>query len=205
MATVPNVPTVPAASAVPTAGAGLIGRRGRPLAVLLGVLAIALAVLVVTVVPPPEQDTEALYTSAWQVVRDVGLLAYLLATIAAVELARRRSTVGAVAARLVQGGYGLIAIGVIAGFVLQDDPDWFFVLAGPGLLASAAGFVTWAVQARRRRLLPLWAALLLGIGGVTAIAGAELGTGVLIGSFWLYQAFGTEREGALIGGVGTGR
>lgn len=154
-------------------------------------LAIALAVVVVTVVPPSEQDSDKLYTSAWQYVRDIALLVYLIVTIVAVEIARHRSAITTRPARFVQAGYALIAVGVIAGLALRDDPDWFFVLAGPGLLASAIGFVWWAAQARRRRILPTWAAVLLAVGGVTAIVGTEAGTGVLIGSFWLYAGFRT--------------
>jgi hypothetical protein len=73
--------------------------------------------------------------------------------------------------------------------LLRDDPDWFFVLGGPGNLLAAAGFVTWAIWSRRRRVLPLFAALLCGVGGVVAVLFSELGTSVLIGAFFLWLAF----------------
>ena len=68
---------------------------------------------------------------------------------------------------------------------MPSGPEWFFVLAGPGILASVVGFVWWAVTAGRRGQFPRWLAVLLAVGGLTAIVGAELGTTVLIGAFWL--------------------
>lgn len=85
-------------------------------------------------------------------------------------------------------GYSLITAGVMIGLALREDPDWFFLLGGPGLLLSSAGFIIFAISARRRKILPLWAAVLLGVGGVLALFLAEIGTSVLIGSFWLYIA-----------------
>ncbi|HYG94447.1 MAG TPA: hypothetical protein VD859_12760, partial [Nocardioides sp.] len=126
--------------------------------------------------------------------RDLLFLGYLVASVAAVAAARRSSLASRAAALLVGAGYGLIAVGVVAGLVLQEDPDWFFVLGGPGLLLSAAGFVTWAVAAGRGRRLPWWAALWCGVGGLVAVFGAELGTSLLIGLFWLWLG-ATGRDG----------
>ena len=89
---------------------------------------------------------------------------------------------------MIQIGYALLAIGAASGMALRDDPDWFFLLAAPGLLLSTGGFIYFAVSASRRRALPLWAAVLAGVGGAVAILMAELGTSVLIGAFWLYVA-----------------
>lgn len=164
----------------------LLGSGGRTLARALGALAIALAIVVVAIVPPASQDPNDIYTSPWHYVRDIGLLAFLLGTITAAEIARRRGIAANTPARLVQAGYALIAVGVVAGLALREDPGWFFVLAGPGLAASAVGYVWWAITAHRHKALPTWAAVLLAVGGVTAIAGSEFGTSVLIGSFWLY-------------------
>ena len=173
---------------LPAGAAPLLGSRGRTLAAAVGALAIGLAVLVVAVFPPSDQNPDDLYADPWAYARDIGLLAYLLATVAAVEVVRRRRLGPGVATRLIQVGYLLVAVGVVAGLLLGYDPDWFFVLAGPGILASAVGFVWWAIHAGRHRTFPVWAAVLLGVGGLTALALAELGTQVLIGSFWLYLA-----------------
>lgn len=111
-----------------------------------------------------------------------------MGTIAALELLTRSGVGNRPATRMIQAGYALIAIGAAAGMVLRDDPDWFFVLAGPGLLLSTTGFIYLAVSAFRRQALPTWAAVLAGVGGAVAIVMSELGTSVLIGAFWLYVA-----------------
>jgi len=185
---------------IPAGAAPLLGSRGRAVAAAVGALAIALAVLVVAVFPPADQNPDDLYADPWAYARDIGLLAYLLGTVAAVEVVRRRQLGPNPATRLVQVGYSLVAIGVVAGLVLGSDPGWFFVLAGPGILASVVGFVWWAIHAGRRRTFPLWATVLLGVGGLTAIALAEYGSPVLIGSFWLYLA--TRAVGDLELGAG---
>jgi hypothetical protein len=163
----------------------LLGRRGRTTAIALGCVAIALAIAVVSVAAPPK-DNDDLYESAWDFVRDAGFLLYLGLSIAAVEIARRRAVAPTAASRCIQVGYLLIAVGVAIGLVIQDDPDWFFALAGPGILASIVGFVWWAIRGVRDQVLPLWAGVLLGVGGLTAILGAQAGTTVLVGSAWIY-------------------
>jgi hypothetical protein len=162
----------------------VLGQWGSRLALALGILAIVNAIVVVGVAPPPDNADE-LYERAGDYVRDALFLAFLVGTIIAVDVAVRRSVAPRAAGRLIQVGYTLIAVGVAIGLALRDDPDWFFLLAGPGILASIIGFVWWAIAAWRRRRFPVWLAALLGVGGLTTILGAEAGTSVLIGSFWI--------------------
>lgn len=121
-------------------------------------------------------------------VRDLGLLAYLSLSIAGVLAAHRHGLATRVVAVLVSAGYGAVLAGVVAGLALQEDPSWFVFLGGPGNLLAGVGFVTWGVQAWRRRVFPLWAALLCSLGGCLAVLLSEFGTTVLIGSFWIYLA-----------------
>jgi hypothetical protein len=148
-----------------------------------GIAAIGMAIY--QVATPGSPDATFDNVADW--VREVLFLTYLVSTIAALAAAVP-DWAAPVPARLVQGGYGLIAIGAAIGMALREDPDWFFALAGPGLLLSTVGFVWLAIAAVRRRALPLWAGVLLGVGGAVAIIMAELGTSVLIGAFWLYAA-----------------
>jgi hypothetical protein len=129
-------------------------------------------------------------------VRDLTFLAYLGLSIAAVLAAHRHGLATTLVAALVSAGYGALFVGVLAGLVLQEDPSWFVLFGGPGNLLGAMGFVIWAVQAGRRRLFPLWAALLCGVGGFFAVLLAEFGTTVLIGSFWIYLATRASGEPA---------
>lgn len=162
-----------------------LGDRGRAVTIAAGILAIGLAIYQVA---KPGAPDGAIYESVWDYVRELGFLGFLLTSAAAVEVARRRNLAPRRAGLLVPIGYGLIAAGVTAGLIVREELDWFFVLAGPGLLLSAVGFVAWAVWARRGRVLPSWAIALLAVGGLTAIVMSELGTSVLIGSFWLFLA-----------------
>ncbi len=158
---------------------------GRRLALAVGLLSIAMAIFQVAVPGAPDgasYDTFADYT------REFLFLGFLLGTIGAVEIARRDRLAPERRSLLITAGYGLIAIGVIIGLIVREELDWFFVLAGPGLLLSAVGYILWAIWAHKSRTMPTWAATLLAIGGITAIIMSELGTSVLIGSFWLYLA-----------------
>lgn len=103
-------------------------------------------------------------------------------------LARRRHLAPAATLWLVGSGYGAILGGVLYAAITRNDPEWSFVLAGPGNAAAVAGFVVWAVWGRRTGTQPPWAAVLYGVGGAVAVLLAELGTSVLIGSFLLYLA-----------------
>lgn len=105
--------------------------------------------------------------------REIGFLTFLLTTAVVTEIARRRRLAPARAGMLVPIASILIAIGVAAGLVVREELDWFFVVAGPGLVLSAIGYVTWAVWAGRAQLFPVWAAVLLGVGGLTAIVMSE--------------------------------
>lgn len=71
---------------------------------------------------------------------------------------------------------------------LREDPEWFAVLGLPGNLLASIGFIVAALAGWRSRRIPGWAAVLLGVGGFVAILGAELGTTVLIGCYWLWYA-----------------
>jgi hypothetical protein len=126
--------------------------------------------------------------------RDLLFLGYLVASVLAVRASRRAGLAPRAASLLITFGYGAIAVGVSAGLVLQEDPDWFMVLGGPGNLAALAGFVTWAIWGVRTRTLPAWAALLCGVGGLVAVLFAEFGTSILIASFWCYVVARTNRS-----------
>lgn len=161
---------------------GLAGIGGTIAMLAAGGLAIGFAVLLTT------QDAKSDYESVGGIAREVAILAWFTTTMLAVVAAQLRGRAPQWPVRLIVVGYGLIALGVAAGLVLRDDPDWFFLLGGPGNLLAGIGFVWWGVSAWRGRLLPRWAAVLVAIGGFFAILFAEFGTSVLIGGFWIWLA-----------------
>lgn len=120
--------------------------------------------------------------------RELTFLLFLLTHLVSLAVAHRVGLAPTATRWLVSGGYGLILVGVSVGLALQDDPDWFFLLAGPGLLLSAAGWLVWAVWGLRRGRLPVYAAALCGVGGLVAIIGSEFGTTVLLAAFWGWLA-----------------
>jgi hypothetical protein len=162
----------------PTTGTG----RGTAsaAAAVTAVLGLALVTLVLT--RPGEAQAD--YTSVRGWLLELTFLAYLVSTGFAAQALVHLRVIRSLAARLVQAGYGLIGVGVVIGMALRDDPDWFFALAGPGLLASFAGFVLLAVDGFRRRTLPRPVAVLGGVGGALAIPFAEVGTTLLVVVFW---------------------
>lgn len=153
-------------------------------AVLAALAAVGIAVYHVATPGPPQATFET--PADW--LRETSFVTYLVASTAAVVLAQRRRLAPRSTVWLVGTGYGAILGGVLYAAVTRDDPDWFFVLAGPGNLAAIVGFVVWAVWGHRQRVLPPWAALLCGVGGSVAVLLGELGTSVLVGSFFGYLA-----------------
>jgi hypothetical protein len=157
---------------------------GTLLPTMAGAAAIAQAIFQVAM--PGSPDATFGSWSDWT--RDILLLAYLLGSIGGVVVAHRHGLAPRAAVWLVGVGYGAIVVGVAIGLLLQRDPDWFMLLGGPGNLLAVAGFATWAVVGHRRRIMPVWAALWCGIGGVVAVFLSELGSSVIIGAFWIYLA-----------------
>jgi hypothetical protein len=157
----------------------------RRLPLVAGVLAVGMAVHHVATPGPPGATFGSL--SDW--LRDGLFLGLLCSAVAAAWSVRPDGLVPRASLRLLTVAYGMLALGVSAGLVLQDDPSWFMFLGGPGILLSAAAYVWWAAWGRRRGVLPGWAALLCGVGGLVVIVAAEFGTSVLLGGFWLYLAF----------------
>lgn len=157
--------------------------------------AAALSVAAYQVLTPGSPTSSFGSLSDW--LRDLSLLAYLVSAIVAVTLATRDGLFTPIPFWLIRGGYVLITLGATYGLIAQDDPDWFFFLAGPGLLASAIGHIWFAFASARSRVIPLWAALLAGVGGPVAILAAEFGSSILIGAFWLWVAFAYQAKAAV--------
>jgi hypothetical protein len=159
-------------------------RRTRAVMTTAGLSALAMAIYQVATPGAPDASYETLVD--W--LREAVFLSYLLASCAAIRLAYRAAMAPRAAMLLVAGGYGAIVVGVSAGMVLGEDPEWFMVLGGPGNLAAVAGFVTWAVWGARRRVFTRPLALLCAVGGSFAVFGAEFGLSVLVAGFWLLLA-----------------
>lgn len=155
-----------------------------------GISAIAMALTQVLTPGPPTADYETLSGVA----REGLTLALLVFSIAAVLVSRRLGDLPGKGPMLVAIGYGLLIIGVSAGLALREDPEWFAVLGLPGNVLASIGFIVAALAGWRARRIPGWAAALLGVGGFVAILGAELGTTVLIGSYWLWYARWMTRD-----------
>jgi hypothetical protein len=154
-------------------------------AILAATCAIGLALYHALSTSKPAADYETLVGNA----REVAFFAYLVSSIAALHFARHARFATTRPTRLIGVGYALVAFGVAAGFVLRDDPDWFVVVGVPGNLLAISGWIALGITSTKRDLLPRWAAVLGAVGGVFAVLFAEFGSGVLIGSFWLYLAF----------------
>jgi hypothetical protein len=155
-----------------------------------GLSAIAMALTQVLTPGPPTADYESLSGLA----REGLTLALLLFSIAAVLVSRRLGDLPGKGSLFVALGYGLLVVGVAAGLALREDPEWFAVLGLPGNLLASIGFIVAALAGWRSRRIPGWAAALLGVGGFVAILGAELGTTVLIGCYWLWYARWMNRD-----------
>ena len=149
-----------------------------------GLAAIAMALTLVLTPGAPTAD----YETASGLAREALMLVYLFTSIAAVLVSRRLGDLPGKGPLLVAVGYGLLVIGVAAGLVLREDPEWFAVLGLPGNLLAGIGFVVAGLAGWRSRRIPGWAALLLGVGGFFAILASEFGTTVLIGCYWLWYA-----------------
>jgi hypothetical protein len=108
--------------------------------VAAGCLAILFAAEMLLRDGPPTAD----YESTAGLLREFATLGWFVATALAALAAGRSRWAPRRAAWLITIGYGLIAVGVAFGLILRDDPDWFFLLGGPGNLLGGIGFVWWA-------------------------------------------------------------
>lgn len=158
---------------------------GKVAATVVAACAIGLAVYHALSTSKPTADYDTFGGNA----REVAFFAYLVSSIVALSSARHARVATTRAVRVISVGYALVAFGVAAGFVLRDDPDWFVVVGLPGNLLAIIGWIMLGVMSTKQRLLPRWAAILGAVGGVFAVLFTEFGSGVLIGSFWLYLAF----------------
>lgn len=179
-------------SAAPTRPLAVVTRAT---ATIVAASAIGLAVYGAFSTAPPSAD----YDSFGGNLREIALMVYLVGSIGAIIAIHRAHIASTRATRLIVGGYGLVAFGVAAGFVLREDPDWFAAVGIPGNLLAMAGWVTFGVAATRTRRLPTWAATLAAIGGVFAVLFSDFGSGVLIGCFWLYVAHRPQPGDAMTG------
>ena len=157
---------------------------GRVLAAVAGLCAIGLAVYGAVSTAPPSADYETFGGNA----REIAFLVYLLASTGAMGATRRADIASRRAMRLINVGYGLVAVGVMAGMILREDPDWFAAVGIPGNLLAMAGWISFGIASARTHRLPRWLATLAAIGGVFAVLFADFGSGVLIGWFWLSMA-----------------
>lgn len=151
--------------------------------------AAALALVLVLREGPSKPD----FSDPLQYVQDGLFLAYLVTASIALVLAARAGLVARTAARLVALGYGLLVIGVAAGMVLREDPEWFAFIGGPGNLLAGIGFVVLAVAAARRRTLRVPLAVFGGVAGFFAVLFSEFGSGVLVAVFFACLALTAPR------------
>lgn len=98
--------------------------------------------------------------------------------------------------RMVQVGYLLVAVGVVAGLVLGHSPSWFAAVGVPGNLIALIGMVWVGVHGLVRRSLPRHLAVLAIPTGLLSVLGAEFGTSLIATAFWLLVA-GTESRASL--------
>lgn len=174
--------TSPVPTAVePTQG---LPSSARAVAAVVGLCAIGLAVYGALSSAPPTAD----YDTFGGNLREVTFFVYLVGTIVGITAAHRADIATRRPTLMIAIGYGLVAFGVLAGFVLREDPEWFVIVGGPGNLLALLGWVAFGVVSVRSHRLPTWAAVLAGVGGVFAVLFADFGSGVLIGCFWLYLA-----------------
>ena len=125
---------------------------------------------------------------------DSAFLAVLVVTIVSFHAVRRVAGGSAWPAWLATGGISLIAAGVVVGLVQGSDVEWFFALAGPGLLAWLAASITLAIRAWRTRTLPRWCLPIFALQVPVVVIAANAG-GALVGAvMWMAVAHRIARR-----------
>jgi hypothetical protein len=120
-----------------------------------------------------------------------GFFALALLGIALTVLLVARLTGRAVwIARAVAVGDVLLIIGVLIGMISGEDPEWFFVLAGPALLLNLFGLILLAWK-WWSTFIPKWALIPAALTVPAGIVGGEAGFPAWIPALgWLGYASG---------------
>ena len=121
-----------------------------------------------------------------------------LVTLVATTLALAATSAAGVAPRrpavLAIVGYGAIAVGVFIGILLGEDPDWFFLIGGPGNLLAAIGMVWIGIHVIVSQVWPRWTGVLFVLAGLFSVLFAELGTSLLAVVLWSVVGWRLTRE-----------
>ncbi len=118
----------------------------------------------------------------------------LVATVLAVAATAAAGVAPRTPAVLAILGYGAIAVGVFIGIVIGEDPDWFFVIGGPGNLLAAIGMVWIGVHVISSAVWPRWTGVLFILAGLFSVLFAELGTSILAVALWTVVGVRLTRE-----------
>lgn len=148
-------------------------------------LGAALAFLVLTAIHLTHGTFDAELTSTVDYLNDGAFTAALLLSIPGLLMlerwnAPRRPVVVAAV------GQALVAVGVLAGLMAGESPDWFAAVGVPGNLAAFAGTLLLSHWAWRSRALPRWAAVALALSVPAGVGLGEFGGSIVPAALWAY-------------------
>ncbi|MCW2922458.1 MAG: hypothetical protein JWL76_2332 [Thermoleophilia bacterium] len=125
---------------------------------------------------------------------DGTFLALLALTVVSFHAVRRMVGGSAWPAWLATVGISLLIVGVVVGLVQGTDPEWFFALAGPGLLSWLVASIALAIRAWRTRTLPRWCMPIFALQVSFVVMASNAGGALVAAIMWAAVAHRIARR-----------
>lgn len=161
-----------------------MNRQSRPTLYVAAAAIAAVAAMVLTVIQVTNPTFDSEFTGSVDWANEISFTLLVAASLVAMWGMIREGIAPRVGGLIFIGGWGLLLIGLLPGFVLGYSPEWFAVAGIPGNLLALIGLTLSAVHIWRSRTLPRVIAVLLPLSVLIGVGAAEFGGSIVTAVVW---------------------